>query len=523
MVEHSPVVRSPAGDVRGRSIDGVDRFLGIPYAEPPTGKLRWKPPVRKARWADCLEADQYGPACPQNPPQISAIYDLPPHIQFDEDCLTLNIWAPENADGAPVMVWIHGGSLVIGSGSEPMYDGAALARRGIVVVTINYRLGALGWLAHPELSDEQGGISGNYGLQDQICALEWVSDNIAAFGGDPDRVTIAGESAGALSCLYLMVSIPSRGLFHQVIAQSPYMFSMPRLSAKHLGLTSAEDAGEKFAELAGARTLAELRSLSVDRILHFAKESRWSATGVIDDVHLTDQLVILLQQGRQAKVPVLTGYNEGELRSLRAIAPPVPPTPKAYAAMIREALGNRAEEFLRLYPADDLEASIVNASRDAIYGWSAATLAGCQTALDVNAWLYFFDHEDHQATARGLRAFHGSEIPFVFGNSGRTGPGWPSSDDSSSSKEISEVMMQAWANFVISSNPDSENVFWPEYALERESLRLGRNIRVEGALDGDAIAFHGETVARRISRGVAWSFDVGLWAPRSKPDAVVAN
>ena len=219
----APVVEAPAGTVEGKSVGKMRVFRGIPYAQPPVGPLRWKPPVALPAWPGVRKAQSFGAACIQPRSSAVGIYTNPP-AKLSEDCLTLNIWAPEAAKDAPVILWIHGGSLVSGYGHEAMYDGSKLAARGAIVVSINYRLGALGYLAHPELSKESpDGVSGNYGLLDQIAALEWVKANIGAFGGDAGNVTIAGESAGGLSVLYLMTAPKARGLFHKVIAQSAYM------------------------------------------------------------------------------------------------------------------------------------------------------------------------------------------------------------------------------------------------------------------------------------------------------------
>ena len=203
-----PVVVAPAGAVRGTAEGDLRVFRGIPYAQAPVGPLRWHPPLPLARWTGVREATEFGAACHQPAPRLSSIYVGKP-MPMSEECLTLNIWAPANARNAPVFFWIYGGALQSGASRDPMYDGKRLAARGVVVVSINYRLGVLGWLAHPELSKESPqGVSGNYGLLDQIRALTWVKDNIAAFGGDHANVTIAGESAGALSVMYLMTSPP---------------------------------------------------------------------------------------------------------------------------------------------------------------------------------------------------------------------------------------------------------------------------------------------------------------------------
>lgn len=220
---HGPIINAPAGAVEGRMEGELRVFKGIPYALPPVGSARWKPPSPMPRWADVKKAAEFGAPCFQPKSKVPSIYAEDP-MPMSEDCLTLNIWTPAAASNAPVFFWIHGGALTGGSSREAVYSGTRLADRGILVVSLNYRLGVLGWLAHPELSLESPlGLSGNYGLLDQIEALQWVRSNISAFGGDPSNVTIAGESAGALSVMYLMASPSARGLFSKAIAESAYM------------------------------------------------------------------------------------------------------------------------------------------------------------------------------------------------------------------------------------------------------------------------------------------------------------
>ena len=242
----APVVRAPAGTVQGAAEDGLRVFKGIPYARPPVGALRWKAPAPLPAWQGVRKADAFGPACVQPRLPTPNIYTNPP-ARMSEDCLTLNVWAPKAAKKLPVFVWIHGGALVGGYSHEPIYDGARMASRGeVIVVSVNYRLGILGYLAHPELSAEsKEGISGNYGLLDQIAALQWVKRNIEAFGGDPSNVTIAGESAGGLSVMYLMASPPARGLFDKAIAQSAYMITTPELKQGRHGLPLVEGPGPR--------------------------------------------------------------------------------------------------------------------------------------------------------------------------------------------------------------------------------------------------------------------------------------
>ncbi|WP_308238161.1 carboxylesterase family protein [Phenylobacterium sp. J367] len=426
-----PVVRAPAGAVQGVASSGVTAFKGLPYAAPPTGQRRWRPPAPIAPWPGVRDASDFGPACLQPRAAPGGIYasDLP---QLSEDCLTLNVWAPAGAKKAPVMVWIHGGSLAAGSSRESMYDGASLARQGIVVVSINYRLGALGWFAHPELTAESPDrVSGNYGLLDQIAALTWVKRNVAAFGGDPADVTIAGESAGGLSVMYLMASPLARGLFHKAIAQSAYMISTPELSEARFGEMAAEANGQRLAKALGAASLADLRALDAMAILSKAPTIGYLPFAAVDGKVLPRQLVDTFDRGEQAPVPLLAGFNSGEIRSLRFLAAPKPKDAATYETLIRDRYRHLAPEFLRLYPSSDMAGSLLAAPRDAIYGWTAERLAAKQAALGQPSFLYLFDHGYPAANERGLHAFHAAELPYVFGNPDRTPAGWPKPPNSS--------------------------------------------------------------------------------------------
>ena len=289
----------------------------------------------------------------------------------------------------------------------------------MVVVSINYRLGVLGYLAHPELSAESPqGVSGNYGLLDQIEALRWVQRNIAAFGGDPANVTIAGESAGGLSVLYLMVAPPARGLFAKAIAESAYMVSTPELKTARFGQPSAEASGATLAAKLGA--ISRLRAMDADRPHQHGRAGLrlWPFGTVIDGKVLPRQLVEVFDRGEQAHVPILAGFNSGEIRSLRMLAPKVPASAATYESQIHARYGDLAEAYLKLYPSSNLEESIIRATRDALYGWTAERLAVKQTALGQPAYLYLFDHGYPAADDAGLHAFHASELPFVFGTTG---------------------------------------------------------------------------------------------------------
>ncbi|HMQ20460.1 MAG TPA: carboxylesterase family protein, partial [Sphingopyxis sp.] len=421
----APVVDAPAGSVRGvEERGGLRVFKGIPYAVPPVGERRWRAPEPLPAWEGVREAAKFGAACVQPKPRGPSIYgwDLP---AMSEDCLSLNIWTPSGAAKAPVFVWIHGGALTTGSGGDPIYDGGALAKRGLVVVSINYRLGALGYLAHPELSAESpDGLSGNYGLLDQIAALDWVKANIAAFGGDPDNVTIAGESAGALSVMALMAAPDARGLFHKAIAQSAYMVSAQALRETQHGIVPAEEQGRDLAAKIGATDLAALRAMDASTIAERTATTGFFPFITIDGKVLPRQLVDTFDRNEQALVPILAGFNSGEIRSLRFLLPKAPGGAAAYEAAARTAYGDLAPLFLARYPAKNIEESLLAATRDAMYGWTAERLVSNQAAAGHGAYYYYFDH-GYPATAEwNLHAFHAAELPYVFNTSERTPPLW---------------------------------------------------------------------------------------------------
>ncbi len=521
----APVVDAPAGRIAGTREGAIEVFRGIPYALPPVGARRWRPPAPMPRWEGTRAAREFGPACIQ-PPQgsLDSIYARAEPLPQSEDCLTLNIWAPADARGAPVILWIHGGALWSGSSREEMYDGARLAARGVVVVSINYRLGALGWFAHPQLSAESPDhVSGNYGLLDQIEALRWVQENIAAFGGDPGNVTIAGESAGALSVLYLMVAPQARGLFARAISQSGYMVSMPELGRARHGAPSAEAAGERLASQLRAPNLAALRAMDAARLNAAAAAAGYVPFGAVDGHVLPEQMVDAFNAGDQAPVPVLIGFNAGEIRSLRVLAPQPPASAAEYEAAIRQRYGDLADPFLRLYPASDMAESILAATRDALYGWTAENVAVKQTAIGQPAYLYLFDHGYPAADEANLHAFHASELPYMFGTFDCTPARWPRPPRDAREQALSDAMIDYWTSFARDGRPGSAHgPAWTPYGASRAYMRFADAPRMERGLMPGMYALSEEIVCRRNAAGdIGWNWNVGLWSP-SNPPAVAA-
>ena len=349
---------------------GVRSFKGIPYAEPPVGDKRWTAPVAAGPWKGVRDASDFGASCYETSysPQ-SLFYIHQPTLS--EDCLFLNVWTPPHAKKAPVIVWIHGGGFVRGGSWEPQYEGTHFAEHGVVFVSINYRLGSLAWLSLPELSEESPHkVSGNYGLLDQIEALRWVKKNIAAFGGDPGNVTIDGESAGGVSMALLMVSPLARGLFQKVIGESLGIQSCAELKQPNHGLPSAEENGMAFEKALGAADLKALRAIDPKTVTEHAG---FRGGPNVDGWVIPRQIVDTFDRKEEAMVPVLMGFNRNEIYPvLMGFAlNNLPPSSDAYEAEIRKRYGDLAAEFLRLYPSSDIKGSMMAASRDAIFGWSA--------------------------------------------------------------------------------------------------------------------------------------------------------
>jgi para-nitrobenzyl esterase len=509
------MVRTARGALAGLELaSAVTVFRGIRYAEAPTGALRWRPPVAAARWPGVRSAVEFGPACPQAPSAAGSVYAQEP-ARTSEDCLFLNVWRPAAAVNAPVMVWLHGGALRRGDPASGLYDGQKLARLGVVVVTLNYRLGVLGYLAHPRLSGESPhAASGNYGLLDQIEALRWVRDNIAAFGGEPGNVTLFGESAGALSAIELMSSPLARGLFQRVILQSGYLVSNPQLKREAFGQPSAESVGERLGRQLGAGDLEALRAMPAASLVQAADAAGFDPQASIDGwVH----------RGEQAPVPMIVGFNEGEVRSLRQIfLPPLPASAADYESRVRSIYGELAPSYLARYPATDIEGSALAAARDAFYGWSAERLARGQTALGVPAYLYFFAHRYPAQEALGLGAFHGSELPYEFGRIGAEDgwpQHWPRPPDEPRERALSEAVMSYFTSFARDGVPLAPaGPAWRPYRDDRAFLEFrGAPLAGRHLLPG-MFELHEEVIARRRAAGSQpWYVNVGLASPPVPP------
>ena len=499
-------VRTEAGLVQGAPATdpAITVFKGIRYAAAPTGELRWRAPQPPHPWKGVQKADQFGSLCPQaQPPHMT--------LPMSEDCLFLNVWSGASAatERRPVFVWIYGGGFSGGTGSSPEFDGESLARKGLVVVTFNYRVGALGFLATPELSQESGHqASGNYGLLDDIALLKWVQRNIAAFGGDPARVTIGGQSAGAGSVGFMSMSPLARGLFQRSIAESHARYprdpELRYLSVSWRPLKSAESAGVKFAAERGAHSLQELRAMPWERLI--VDGSVFDAdvdTGssakppllrpVVDGWVIPLDYSQTYEKGTQNNVEFLAGNNLDEtggvpetafafLRSadgaeVRPGSPHPNVTLKDYVSAAKRKFGSMAAEFFKLYPAstDDEAARASNdAARDnsrvSTYLWGTEWTR--HSKLPV--YTYFWTHRPPGPGHDRRGAYHGSEITYVFGNVPLSGGPWADED-----RRIANIMSSYWANYVATGNPNGPGLpMWPAYDPKSPTvMELGETFR----------------------------------------------
>lgn len=510
----SPVVHAPAGSVRGVLEDNARKFRAIPYAKPPLGVRRWRAPESLPRWEGIRDARSRGAACIQ-PPMAQGPYDRG-EIDMSEDCLTLDVTAPEIARDAPVMIWIHGGTLIWGSAQSAMYDGREFAKRGIILVSINYRLGVLGYLAHPELGRETPeGISGNYGLQDQIAALQWVRRNIGSFGGDPRNVTIFGESAGALSVEYLLASPRARGLFDKAIAQSGYMFAMPELRNARHGEQPAEAIGAALAGKLGAASIAGLRGMDARELSVASTMAGFLPYGTIDGHFLKRQLVDTFDRGEQAPVPIIAGLNSGETRSLRQLLPPLPASQHAYMADIRARYGDLSDAYLRLYPPGDPEQARLDASRDGIYAWAMERMVRAQARLGQPSYLYLFSHSYPSADEAGLAGFHASEVPFIFGTFAATPPNWPGIPEEARQRQIADAMLDYWTSFARTGRPTAKGApDWLPFGTDNAFMRFEDKPRMARPFMPGVFDLHEQVMCRRRASGAQpWDWRVGSYAP----------
>ena len=477
-------VRAGTLEGEGRRASGVRVFRGVPFAEPPVGELRWQGPRAVKGWSGVREAKKFGPRCMQAP----VFGDMNFRSErMSEDCLYLNVWTPARTgrERLPVLVYFYGGGFVAGSGDEPRYDGESMAAKGVVSVTVNYRLGVFGFLAHPELTRESPHkASGNYALLDQAAALGWVRDNVAAFGGDPSRITIAGESAGSVSVSALMASPLSKGLIAGAIGESGSIMGTLRA----VPLAQAESSGEKFARELGASSLAGLRAMPTEKIFEAATRGGFASVGrfplTIDGHFFPEEPSKIFADGRQSRVPLLVGWNSEEMTGL-ALLRGKEPTVENYRAAVREQLGGRAEEALKLYPAssdEEVMQSATDLAGDSFIAYSTWKWSDVHARTGGAVYRYFYarprpamrpemgnataglaggvvrnqEARPPQPPARG--AVHSAEIEYALGNlSTNAVYAWTPEDYA-----VSKLMQEYFANFVKRGDPNGPGLpLWP--------------------------------------------------------------
>ncbi len=492
-------VKTEYGLVQGSVENDLTVYRGIPFAAPPVGDLRWRAPQPAAQWDGVREATKFAP----DPYQGDGKGNV------SEDCLYVNLWTPAKsaADRLPVLVWIYGGGFSFGSTSTPVHNGEHLARKGVVLVSINYRVGPLGFLAHPELSAESPQhVSGNYGLLDQIAGLRWVRRNIAAFGGDPEKVTIFGESAGGISVSMLCASPLAKGLFRGAISQSGGSFG-PSRPTTYPGenmrrLADAEQAGEAYAKKAGATSLAELRKLPPDKL-----PSGWgsgAAWPITDGWVIPDDQHKLYEAGRYNDVAVLVGYNSDEGLSFSREK-----TPQEFIASVQTRYGPFAEKLLAAYPVgkDSVPKTARDLARDAAFGWQTWSWALLQARTGKSkVFYYYFDqHAEHPAGSPEADhgAPHGVDVPYVFQTLKRDDPQTTPGD-----LAIAELMSTCWTNFARHGDPNGEGVpAWPAFTdASRQVMYFHNDARVGPVPSAASLDVLDAYFAwRRTPDGEAWA------------------
>jgi para-nitrobenzyl esterase len=477
------VIQTEQGLVKGglSKIEGVSTYLGLPYAAPPVGQARWKAPSPPASWQGVRVADSFGNRCMQTNPWPDMIWNS---AVENEDCLYLSIWAPRNAENLPVMFWIHGGGFTSGSGDEARHDGSVLASRDTIVVTINYRLGVMGFLAHPELSAEsESGSSGNFGLLDMVAALNWVQSNIGGFGGSPDNVTIFGESAGSYAVSSLMASPLASGLFHKAIGQSG-----AQLTPSTPSLSDAEASGEQFAVLAGATGLAGLRSQNAVELIELAVQNQMNFSVNIDGHILPESPLLVFKTGGQNDVPLMAGWTSAESKWVNASL-------VEFQKSLKEQFPDDIEQAQTVYPAkNDAEAfkMAIDMTSDSwvVYPtWKWIELHA--RTGDSPVYRYLFDQvmatPDGPVPDNDPGAAHATDIPFVFDVLEYTG-----NPISKGDKFTAGLMVDYWTNFARTGNPNGSGLpEWPAFGsdLGARIMRLGESARVESESDRTRLEF----------------------------------
>ncbi len=455
-------VRIDDGMVSGIMTDGIRSYKGIPFAAPPTGDLRWTPPQPVHPWTSTRSGAEVGPACPQLPRPPNSISNDPCEPQ-SEDCLYLNVWTGAAAgEQRPVMVWYHGGGWRRGSATNLSPTGAPLTKKGVVTVTVNYRMGPLGYLAHPELTAESPHhASGNYGFLDQIAALGWVQKNIEAFGGDPSQVTIIGQSAGSWTISMLMASPLAKGLFHRAIGQSGGRFGpQPFLTEDHGGIASGEAVGKAFVKAAGVDSIDALRALPVDTLLRVPD---FRTEEIVDGWALPKEVRTIFAERTHNDVPILVGSTANESSSSD-----LPTTLKAYRERVESQYGNFIKAFDEVYPVkteSDIKKAVRDVAGQARFNLQMRRWARLTTAAGRSkAFLYYFSYVPPHPRRDDLGAFHTAEIPYMFNDLSQKTWTYQEYDH-----RLADLMSSYWVNFARTGDPNGTGLpEWSPYDLENE-------------------------------------------------------
>lgn len=463
------IVDTRFGPVKGYTKDDLHIFKGIPFAQPPVGDLRWKAPQEPEPWTKVKECTSFGPSPMQAPPQPFRFWSsefLIPESPIGEDCLYLNVWtrAKSSEEKRPVLVYIYGGGFRSGGAGCAIYDGESMAKRGVVFVTLNYRVGTFGFFAHPELTKESGnGASGNYGIMDQIAALRWVKDNIASFGGDPENVTIAGQSAGSFAVNILVASPRAQGLFQKAIGQSGgSVLQNPARPA--YSLSEGEQMGLDFAAQLNCTSLAELRAKSAEEILNAPNRA---VTPIVDGFVLPQSVHDIFYAGKQNDVATIVGWNQDD----RVSGPPM--AAAEYRKSLESRMASFAADFLAQYPDSTEEISArsqIDIGRDEVFGAQNYAWAKKQSELGKSpVYIYNFNRDlPYYTDSTNFGAFHSGEIVYAYDNLHTLDRPWKDEDH-----KLAEIMSSYWVNFATKGDPNGDGLpEWPVYKLEDEQVMI---------------------------------------------------
>ncbi len=481
-------VKTENGLVSGVTNGEIVLFKGIPFAAPPVGDLRWKAPQPAQNWEGILKCTEFSASPMQATPVPFMMWTqefIAPKEPLSEDCLYLNVWtgAKTDAEKRPVFVYIYGGGFSSGSSACAVYDGEEMAKKGVVFVSINYRVGVLGFLAHPELTAESGyNASGNYGLLDQVEALKWVKKNIANFGGDPNNVTIAGQSAGAFSVNYLVASPLTKGLIHRAIAESGGAVLPTNQLANGNALKSAEESGVKWAKTLGANSIAELRAKPANEII----TQRASASPIVDGYLIPDQMYKIFAEGKQNDIPLILGWNadEGNFGG-------PPQNAETFIKQSQEKFGDKTSEFLKYFPAgNDKEAIATQTQLSAlqIFGLQSYKWMLYQNKTGKsNVFMYNFQRAvPHGEGMKPYGAFHTGEVPYAYNNLKMSPRPWEEVD-----YQLADVMSSYWVNFAKTGNPNGEGLpEWDECSpSNQKAIILGGKVILKDLPNAKGLKF----------------------------------